>query len=129
MAEKVTRHKFPFDFPQVKIKPPSSLKYQEGKPGGEDSSDAAADSSEEEPEMTQSILEQSLINWQNLQEWATRAWNKRYNQSVMSSAESVKPVQQQQQQQQGQQQQQQHGMQQQQQQHDEHGKKGFIVFF
>ena len=44
-----------------------------------------------QPVVTQSIFDQSMINWQNLQEWAQRQWAKRYQQSVNSSLQNVKP--------------------------------------
>ncbi|XP_064648391.1 polycystin-1-like protein 1 isoform X2 [Lineus longissimus] len=44
-----------------------------------------------QPVMTQSLLDQSILNWQSLQEWAQKQWTKRYQQSVTSSAENVKP--------------------------------------
>ncbi|GFN82419.1 polycystic kidney disease protein 1-like 2, partial [Plakobranchus ocellatus] len=60
------------------------------KPGGAATGDLS-EGEEETPQtqMTHSILDQSILNWQNIQDWAQKQWLKRQH-SVRSSANSVK---------------------------------------
>ncbi|CAH1789073.1 unnamed protein product [Owenia fusiformis] len=67
----------------------SEKDYKSGKP--DDQHSESDIQSHVEPIMTYSILDQSLMNLQNLQEWAQKQWAKRYQNSAMSSSESVKP--------------------------------------
>ncbi|XP_059150531.1 polycystin-1-like protein 1 isoform X3 [Physella acuta] len=62
---------------------------------GKSVSDFVSDGEEEsapQSAVTYSILDQSILNWQNIQEWAQKQWLKR-QQSVRSSANSVKTTQ------------------------------------
>ena len=46
-----------------------------------------------QPVMTPSIFDQSMLNWQNLQDWAQRTWAKRNTESQNASTADVKPIQ------------------------------------
>ncbi|KAH9524658.1 hypothetical protein Btru_027456 [Bulinus truncatus] len=46
----------------------------------------------QQPALAYSILDQSILNWQNIQDWAQKQWLKR-QQSVLSSPDSVKTTQ------------------------------------
>ncbi|CAL1530755.1 unnamed protein product [Lymnaea stagnalis] len=62
---------------------------------GKSGCDFVSDGEEEPPQqpvVTYSILDQSILNWQNIQDWAQKQWLKR-QQSVRSSANSVKTTQ------------------------------------
>ena len=51
-------------------------------------------SSENIPELETnvSVFEQTILSWQNLQEWAQKAWAKRYQHSPNGSTQDVKPI-------------------------------------
>ena len=51
---------------------------------------SSTDSSLVQPALAPSIFDQSILNWQSLQEWAQKTWAKHHQQSVDSSG--VQPI-------------------------------------
>ena len=56
--------------------------YPSGKPNEQESEDT---SEHVPPVMTYSLLDQSIMNWPNIQTWAQKQWMKRQQQSHMTS--------------------------------------------
>ena len=67
--------------------PPDKV-YPSGKEANSEHSSDVHDESVQ-PIMTYSLLDQSMVNWQNIQEWAQKQWVKRQH-SVRSSNSSIK---------------------------------------
>ena len=72
---------------RVRIEEPPE-KYKKG--DGENEEDSEEEEEEEE-EYSPSIFNQSMLNWQNLQERAQKLWAKRYENSINSSLNNIKP--------------------------------------